>query len=59
MALKAQQNGGIAQQGSRATAAAGAGPAGYDPIEDSHADATTDAVAFPVAAGHSGGLAGI
>ena len=32
MAREAQQNGGAAQQGSRAAAAAGAGPAGYDPI---------------------------
>ena len=36
----------------RAAAAAGAGPAGYEPIEDLHADATADAVAFPVAGGH-------
>lgn len=50
MALKAQQNGGIAQQGSRAAAAAAAGPAGYEPIEDSHPYATAAAVAFAVAA---------
>jgi hypothetical protein len=50
MAREAQQNGGVAQQGSRAAAAAGAGPAGYKPIKDSHPDATADAIAFPVAA---------